>query len=185
MTLQTSGAISLANIQTEFGGSNPISLSEYYGMGGVTGSGQISIGNFYGTSAGIASYTYSNTRDDIMTSASVYSDTKTFPTAVASGSTSISVTGNVYNEYNNSHTAYTANGLWMYDVRFQVKLYSGSTLLHTTAWSSYYPHGSMSKTWTTTVSQPITKAILYRQNNQPTSGTPFCHSRCVNSITIG
>jgi|LWDU01.1.fsa_nt_gi hypothetical protein len=50
MTLQTSGAISLANIQTEFGGSNPISLSEYYGKGGVTGSGQISIGNFYGTS---------------------------------------------------------------------------------------------------------------------------------------
>jgi len=29
MTLQTSGAISLGNIQTEFGGSNPISMSEY------------------------------------------------------------------------------------------------------------------------------------------------------------
>lgn len=30
MALQSSGAISLSNIQTEFGGSNPISLSEYY-----------------------------------------------------------------------------------------------------------------------------------------------------------
>lgn len=29
MTLPTSGAISLGNIQTEFGGSNPISMSEY------------------------------------------------------------------------------------------------------------------------------------------------------------
>lgn len=30
MTLQTSGAISLGNLQTEFGGSNPISVNEYY-----------------------------------------------------------------------------------------------------------------------------------------------------------
>lgn len=33
MTLQTSGAISLANLQTEYGGSNPVSLSEYYRNG--------------------------------------------------------------------------------------------------------------------------------------------------------
>jgi len=30
MVIQSSGAISLSNIQTEFGGTNPISLSEYY-----------------------------------------------------------------------------------------------------------------------------------------------------------
>lgn len=30
MTLQTTKAISLSNIQTEFGGSSPISMSEYY-----------------------------------------------------------------------------------------------------------------------------------------------------------
>ena len=30
MALQSSGAISLENIQTVFGGTNPISLSEYY-----------------------------------------------------------------------------------------------------------------------------------------------------------
>lgn len=52
MTLQTSGPISLANIQTEFGGSNPISLSEYYGAAsGVPTSGAISLANFYGKSS--------------------------------------------------------------------------------------------------------------------------------------
>ncbi len=58
MALQSSGAISLANIQTEFGGSNPISLSEYYRGGGlvpstvtaVPASGTIDIADFYGTS---------------------------------------------------------------------------------------------------------------------------------------
>jgi hypothetical protein len=62
MTLPTSGPLSLSNIQTEFGGSNPISLSEYYAGGGlvppgtsgtngpVPSSGTISISNFYGTS---------------------------------------------------------------------------------------------------------------------------------------
>ena len=56
MALQSSGAISLANIQSEFGGSNPISLSEYYLNGAYTTSnntsvptsGAISIDNFYG-----------------------------------------------------------------------------------------------------------------------------------------
>lgn len=33
MALQSSGAISLANLQGEYGGSNPISLSEYYRNG--------------------------------------------------------------------------------------------------------------------------------------------------------
>lgn len=33
MTLQTSGAISLSQVQSEFGGSNPISMSEYYRNG--------------------------------------------------------------------------------------------------------------------------------------------------------
>lgn len=62
MALQTSGAITLAEIQTEFGGANPISMSEYYAGGayvpsGTTGtngavptSGQISFSQFYGTS---------------------------------------------------------------------------------------------------------------------------------------
>jgi hypothetical protein len=63
MALPTSGPLSLTDIQTEFGGSNPISLSEYYAGGGlvppgttgtygaVPSSGEISIQNFYGTAA--------------------------------------------------------------------------------------------------------------------------------------
>ena len=51
MSLQVSGAISLANIQAEFGGANPISISEYYGVNGVPASGPISLGDFYGASA--------------------------------------------------------------------------------------------------------------------------------------
>jgi len=63
MTLPTSGPLSLSDIQTEFGGSNPISLSEYYAggtyvpagtsgtYGAVPSSGAISIRNFYGTTA--------------------------------------------------------------------------------------------------------------------------------------
>lgn len=63
MTLPTSGPLTLADIQTEFGGSNPISLSEYYAggsyvpagtsgtNGAVPSSGTISVWNFYGTSA--------------------------------------------------------------------------------------------------------------------------------------
>lgn len=51
MALQSSGPISLGNVQNEFGGSVPISISEYYGVDTVPGSGQISLSNFYGTSA--------------------------------------------------------------------------------------------------------------------------------------
>ena len=55
MALQSSGAISLANVQTEFGGSNPIGINEYYGVAaGVPGSGTISLADFYGKSAGFA-----------------------------------------------------------------------------------------------------------------------------------
>ena len=62
MTLQSSGALSLSQIQTEFGGANPIGMSEYYAGGvnvpsatsGVNGavpaSGTISMSKFYGTS---------------------------------------------------------------------------------------------------------------------------------------
>lgn len=52
MALPSSGPLSLLDIQGEFGGSNPISISEYYGAAsGIPSSGQISIGDFYGASA--------------------------------------------------------------------------------------------------------------------------------------
>lgn len=73
MTLQSSGPINFSEIQTEFTGTNPITLSEYYEepYGLVTEnnttvpqSGTISMSNFYGTTRGIIvtleNGTYSN-----------------------------------------------------------------------------------------------------------------------------
>jgi len=74
MAIPSSGPISLTTVQTEFGGSNPIGINEYYAGGsyvaaGTTGtygavpsSGAISLQNFYGTSAVIPNYiTWMNT----------------------------------------------------------------------------------------------------------------------------
>ena len=59
MALPNSGSLSLSQIQSEFGGSNPISLSEYYRggslvpnhslTGNIAASGTISVDMFYGT----------------------------------------------------------------------------------------------------------------------------------------
>ena len=59
MTIPSSGAISLSTIQGEFGGSTPISLSEYYRNGSyvssgntnVPTSGALSLSDFYGATA--------------------------------------------------------------------------------------------------------------------------------------
>lgn len=58
MALQSSGTITMAQIQTEFGGSNPISINEYYRGGsyvpntstnsGIPTSGTIDMADFYG-----------------------------------------------------------------------------------------------------------------------------------------
>lgn len=69
MTLPTSGALSLNDIKTEFGGPASPSLGDYYAggtyvpagtsgtNGAVPSSGTISIGSFYGTSAPVISIT--------------------------------------------------------------------------------------------------------------------------------
>ena len=57
MTLPVSGALTLAQIQTEFGGSDPIGMNEYYSGGGIITnnqlptSGPISMADFYGKSS--------------------------------------------------------------------------------------------------------------------------------------
>jgi hypothetical protein len=52
MALQSSGQITLQNIATEFGGTAPHSLTEYYAAAtGIPASGVISIQDFYGASA--------------------------------------------------------------------------------------------------------------------------------------
>jgi len=70
MALPSSGQLSLDDIQTEFGGSNPIGLSEYYGVAsGVPSSGTIDISDFYGTSATATGQTM-QVREDAVTNAS-------------------------------------------------------------------------------------------------------------------
>lgn len=69
MALQSSGAISLNDIATEFGGSTPHSLSEYYGVAsGIPSSGTISISQFYGKSNTISfSVSFNQCVDHYMT----------------------------------------------------------------------------------------------------------------------
>ena len=66
MALPSSGSLSLSQIQGEWGGSNPISLSEYYlgslptgrtNYGTIPSSGAIDIGDFYGTNAASSNWT--------------------------------------------------------------------------------------------------------------------------------
>jgi hypothetical protein len=71
MALQSSGLITLAQVQAEFGGSNPISMSEYYRGGaytttnntGVPTSGSISLSNFYNTVKSFSFTISSNTQE--------------------------------------------------------------------------------------------------------------------------
>jgi hypothetical protein len=95
MTIKSSGPLSLSEIQTEFGGSNPIALTEYlaggqYVTSGVIGypggvatpipsSVPIRISNFYGASAepstvDIANYFWNNRRNLIR-----YSNVNNYP----------------------------------------------------------------------------------------------------------
>ena len=54
MAIAASGAVSLSDIQNEFGGTNPISMSEYYSVAeGIPASEEISISDFYGASVGV------------------------------------------------------------------------------------------------------------------------------------
>jgi hypothetical protein len=74
MALQSSGTIGLGNIQTVFGGTNPIAISEYYsggsfvaaGTAGIPTTGQIGLSNFYGkgptvTDSNVAAFNATNT----------------------------------------------------------------------------------------------------------------------------
>ena len=58
MALQTSGAISMANLVSEFGGVGSDSISEYYvlagmGVSGIPSSGSISFSHFHGKSKNV------------------------------------------------------------------------------------------------------------------------------------
>jgi hypothetical protein len=56
MTTPTTN-LGMSHIQTEFGGANPIYLSEYYGKGGAPASGTIAMSTFRGKTAAGGNYT--------------------------------------------------------------------------------------------------------------------------------
>ena len=145
----------------------------------------------------LASYAYTNARDYLY-AGNTYSDTKTFPTSVASGSTNINVSGTMYWHYTDESSywdpAYTSD--LNTQVQFKVALYNGSTLLHTTAYSSWftvdYTLSPDSITYdidftAATVSSNITKAVLYRNiKNVGNSTATLCHGVCPSdTVTIG
>ena len=52
MAIPTSKPLAMSTVQTEFGGTNPINLSEYYGLGNAPASGEITLwADFNGTSS--------------------------------------------------------------------------------------------------------------------------------------
>jgi hypothetical protein len=106
MALQTSGAISLIDIATEFGGTAPHSMSEYYGAAaGIPASGAINMKGFYGKSSQFTFTISSN-----QTNASLYN---LAVNAGWDGSSNLQVTINsgVYISSNSTGTpALTVNG---------------------------------------------------------------------------
>lgn len=128
MTLPASGAISLGAIQTEYGGTNPAAISEYYRGGGlvpnaapnlsVPTSGAISFSNFYGGAAvsvqfaGSSNIAYEDTNYPFdvtagftISSAGTYTHGGSNPTWLLSGSASS------YDLYLTSFSGNTPSGL--------------------------------------------------------------------------
>ena len=108
MALPSSGVLTLDDIQTEFGGTNPIDLSDYYRGGGlvpnsgpnaaIPTSGAISVSDFYGSAnlltldflthgTGVSGSTISigTARSTRMVHLSGYTTTTYFPTSVTIG----------------------------------------------------------------------------------------------------
>jgi hypothetical protein len=89
MALQSSGQISLSQIATEFGGSAPHSLSEYYGDGNAPASGEIQLAaDFYGTSSGLLTTTM------VTSTRTISAKLGTFQRGYSNGETNVN-TGNV------------------------------------------------------------------------------------------
>jgi len=115
VAIPTSGSISLDTLQTEFGGTNPIEIDEYYRGGlyvpntatntGVPLSGTISLGNFYGTSSAPPPPTIS------------YDSFTRSPTSIdEDGSTYVTFTLNTTGVSNGTTVGYTISGISTADI---------------------------------------------------------------------
>jgi hypothetical protein len=133
MALPTSGPLTLTNIQTEFGGTAPTSLNEYYAggtyvaagtigtYGQVPSSGTISVRNFYGTSNAppidISVVNYLATQDGLSASASYITSpdsyrwvARSFPTSDTWSASAFGGNTWVVLAYGTSNALYSTNG---------------------------------------------------------------------------
>ena len=96
MALQSSGTITLAQVQSEFGGSNPISMSEYYRGGSyvptTVGSAAGSYSSYYGN---LTSYYWEDTAGGFLSL--VWNGTNVYNSSSGTTATTITASGYDYN----------------------------------------------------------------------------------------
>ena len=146
MTVKSSGSLAFSEIQTEFTGSNPISLSEYYangayvpaGTSGINGaipsSGAISVSKFYGSTKFTAvTHTYTSGSANETVPAGAQSVTITVVGAGGGGGTSYTDFGSdIYNSAGggggagySTITRAVASGDWNTTIAYSVAPSSG------------------------------------------------------------
>ena len=135
MTLQTTGSIKSSQIQTEFGGSNPISISQYYGLdSGIPTSGPIKFSNFYGkilnATRTVGSTQNFNARSDFQTNATIVGGKKT-ASSVYSNNQAVKYTINVNGTIGANDTSSYAfdTGIFPSGSSIYLNVYSGNYIV--------------------------------------------------------
>jgi hypothetical protein len=135
MTLQTAGSIKSSQIQTEFGGTNPISMSQYYGLdSGIPTSGPIKFSDFYGkilnATRTIGSIQNFNARSDFQTNATIVGGKKT-ASSVYSNNQAVKYTINVNGTVGSDSTSSYAfdTGTFPSGSSIYLNVYSGNYIV--------------------------------------------------------
>ena len=157
MTLQSSGPITFADIQTEFGGSNPIEFGEYYSGGAyvppftygfgafpVPSSGTLNIADFYGTTKNVTIY---------LPGISTLIQATTASPSVAHAEFNINPNGKAYavtSLYNSSNTTSTELFQWCSPTQaapgFEVRVKDETNTLYGSAANTWLPLTSV-RSW--------------------------------------
>tara|TARA_B100001093_G_scaffold117878_2_gene110338 strand:+ start:186 stop:794 length:609 start_codon:yes stop_codon:yes gene_type:complete len=129
MAIVSTGQVAFSDIQTEFGGSNPISLSEYYsgglGPASVPSSGEIQVSDFYGTSSVLFSSTWTAVTQ-------FYSNPVNMTTSTLSGGP----LGNFSSPYGSGNVAISViSNINTATFVFTLKATSGSVTFTNSGWS--------------------------------------------------
>ena len=177
MALPSTGAISLSDIQTEFGGANPIAINEYYAGGtyvpaGTTGtngavpsSGTIDFNVFHGTAAGFTYWQQEQSSNTYFSLASVGFDSS----------------DNYYSAMNGSSNGATFNkvaslGANQFTRRFTTGQY---TRMVTTAAGNSYITGVRNTVGT--LVKYNSSGVLQWQRSISASGNVYCEGICLDA----